>query len=162
MELTQARLKELLHYDPDSGELTWLRSNSNRGASGKRAGTRRKDGRWQARVNGRIYFIHRLAWLWMMGEWPPEEVDHRDCDKGNNRWANLRLASRTQNAANVRASRHNRLGIKGVRFQAGRYEAHTTVNGKQVYLGRFDTAEEASAAYFEAAVARHGEFARAA
>ncbi|CAN7312189.1 HNH endonuclease [Phenylobacterium sp. LjRoot164] len=88
------------------------------------------------------------------------EVDHCDGDGLNNRRANLRLATRLQNQGNRPANRSNRLGVKGVRAHQGRYMAEITVSGRSTFLGSFDTIEEASAAYAQAANTRFGEFAR--
>lgn len=95
----------------------------------------------------------------MTGEWPTEEVDHRDQVRTNNRWDNLRLATHGQNGTHKGPNKNNKLGIKGVRREHNRYVANLWKDGKSVAIGRFDTAEEASSAYFEAAESLHGEFA---
>lgn len=83
-------------------------------------------------------------------------------DPSNDRWANLRLATRSQNFANQRAYKSNRLGIKGVSIRKnGRFLAQIQVHGKKINLGYHDTAESASAAYFAAAKQHFGEYARA-
>lgn len=96
----------------------------------------------------REYRAHRIIWLMMTGEWPPEEIDHIDHDPSNNRWANLRLASSSQNEINRGVPRNNTSGFKGVFFHAKqrRYSAYIKFHGKREHIGMFDTAEEAHAA----------------
>ena len=97
----------------------------------------------------------------MTGEWPSTKIDHRDGDPLNNRWANLRCATDAENSQNRKVMRDNALGIKGVRrHRYGRFAAQITVGKKQLYLGLFDTAEEAHAAYCKASAEFHGEFGR--
>jgi len=160
--IDQKALKEILLYDPTTGTFTWICSLSNRAPIWSVAGSLRKDGRVQIRILGRIYFAHRLAWLWMTGDWPRSLIDHRNLDPSDNRWSNLREATNSQNMANAGVYKNNALKLKGVRFQAGKYEAHITVNHRQVYLGRYQTAKEAQGRYFEEAHRIHGEFARGA
>jgi hypothetical protein len=103
-----------------------------------------------------------LIWLYMTGEWPSDDIDHRDRDGLNNRWANLREATRSQNLANRCAQVNNAIGVKGVCLEraTGRYLAYIKVAGRTIALGRFGTAEEASRAYMAAALQHFGEFAR--
>jgi len=159
--VTAEELRNLLSYNVATGDFYWLRTNSNRAQKGAKAGGCDKLGRRVVRINRRGYFAHRLAWLWMTGEWPSEVIDHKDGNPSNNSWSNLREATQAQNLANSRPKRINLLGVKGVRYQCGKYEANITIDGKQVYLGRYRTVEEAQRAYMIAAVRRHGEFARA-
>lgn len=108
---------------------------------------------------------HLLAWLYMTGEWPADEVDHEDTHRSHNWWSNLRAATSAQNAANRRTNVNNALGLKCVSRVARpgkQYRARIYIAGKRVHLGYFRTAEEASAAYFKKAQEVFGEFARAA
>jgi hypothetical protein len=97
----------------------------------------------------------------MIGDWPPMLIDHRDGDGTNNRWSNLRSASSTQNLNNARRRCNNSSGFKGVYFnkKEGRYMAQIRTASKRLFLGLFDSAEEAHAAYVSAAKIHHGEFA---
>lgn len=104
--LTQEQLKSVLRYDPELGVFIWLAPRTSGVKPGDEAGSLRGDrGRkkssWRIRVFGRVYSRHRLAWFYMTGEWP-EEIDHRDLDPTNDRWTNLRIATRSQNLANRR------------------------------------------------------------
>lgn len=99
----------------------------------------------------------------MTGEWPPQEVDHHDNDGWNNRWDNLRLATRSQNQANTRRYKSNSSGKKGVFRNGGEarpWRAQIQKDGKKISLGYFETIEAASEAFAAAATAQHGEFAR--
>lgn len=140
--LTAQRLRELLSYDPKTGEFT---------RRGARAGTLRPDGRRQLAVDGKIYLEHRLAWLYMTGAFPTYGVDHRDGDPSNNRWKNLREATPAQNNQNLDA-RH---GLRGVTKFRGKWQAQINVDHKFVYLGLFDSPELAHEAYLAAKAKLH-------
>lgn len=161
--LTQERLKQLVHYDPDTGLFTRAVSRTNSKA-GDPVGHANATGYLRAYIDGRIYFLHKLAWLYVHGEWPAQCIDHIDLDKANNRIANLRPATASQNHANRRISRQNKTGFKGVHWcnHFKKYVAQITKNNKVKNLGYFRTPEEAHAAYCKAAFETHGEFARVA
>ena len=105
-----------------------------------------------------------MAWLYMTGRWPRGQVDHRDLDKGNDRWLNLRVATPGQNNANSRSRKTNTSGFKGVSYhiRVRKYVAQIGHNGKIIYLGQFDDPAIAHQAYAEAARRLYGEFARVA
>lgn len=111
------------------------------------------------RIDGRGYIRGRLVWFFVTGKWPIE-IDHQDKDRLNDRWSNLREATRIQNEANKGPYRNNQTGIKGVRFQKGRWHAAIQINWRRTYLGSFTSKEAAAEAYRLAAIAAHGEFAR--
>lgn len=161
-------LMAALDYDPDTGLFTWKiradkATNWNTRWAGKLAGGYDKDGYHNIVVNGFGYKAHRLAVLFMTGEWPPEDVDHADLDAGNNRWSNLRLATRTDNNGNRAMTGNAASGFKGVYLipSTGRWYSKIQRNDVGEYLGTFDTREEAHAAYVRAAERLYGEFARA-
>lgn len=161
--ITQSQLKEILHYDPETGQFTWRVATRGRIKAGGIAGSNNGSGYIRITVDNNQYFAHRLAWFWMTGSWPIGNIDHRDRDRANNAWGNLREATQSQNMANTTTQRTNSLGLKGVYLVSpGRYRAQIRVQGKNHNLGRFDTPEEAHAAYVTAAKKYHGEFARAA
>lgn len=152
--ISQDRLKELLHYDPETGEFTWAMPGKNR-VVGRVAGTLSR-GYIRIRVDIQRYSAHRLAFLWMEGRWPEDEVDHIDGEKTNNRWANLRDASRAENMQNERKARtSSSTGILGVSLFRGKFAASIKTDGKKKHLGFFDTPEEASAVYRSAKKEQH-------
>jgi hypothetical protein len=166
MKLTQERLKELLSYDPLTGVFLWRVDRGGKKA-GDVAGCRKRT-YTVISVDDRIYRAHLLAWLYMTGKWPNPFVDHRDLDKHNNIWTNLREATKSQNMANVGLIKSNKSGLKGVsRYRAGEsygkpWQSHIQKDGKVMHLGHFATKEEAHVAYVIAAERLFGEFARAA
>lgn len=157
-KLTSQQLKQILRYDPCTGHFRWIAGKN----FGKVAG---------GPMNGyvRICFgrhgqdtAHRLAWLYMTGDWPAKFVDHIDGDRANNKWSNLRLARPDQNAANSRRSKNNVSGAKGVSPYRGGFRARIMIRGESIYLGDYNTVEEAAAAYAGAAKVGFGDFARVA
>lgn len=155
-------LKDALHYDPETGHWTWLVRMGSRAGVGTIAGTKDRLGYIQIKFNGKLYKGHRLAWFYVTGEWPKEELDHINRNPSDNRWCNLREASRTQNNRNTGNRKHNTSGLRGAFFCPNRkkkWDARIGLNGKSVYLGSFNTKEEAHAAYLAAARANYGEFA---
>ena len=157
------RLRELFRYDPETGAWTHLKARQ-RVRAGTPAGSPYGGlGYWRLSVDGRGYLAHRLAWLYMTGEWPKLQIDHINGDRADNRWSNLRLASNGQNKANSRRARNNTSGYKGVQYNArlGRWYSSVTARGHRTYLGCFSTPQEAHRAYLAMAERLHGEYARA-
>lgn len=150
------KLREILNYDPDTGVFTWITSNSQRRA-GEAAEWITSQGYSHIMINGKTYKAHRLAWLYMTGRWPPDQIDHI---KHDNWWFNLREASRSPNAQNALPPASNTSGVKGVTWRNGKWEVGIRVRGKRYHVGHFDTLEAASAAYAAAAIRHFGEFAR--
>jgi hypothetical protein len=128
---------------------------------GDSAGITCPDGRRYVGIDGKRYAAHRLAWFYMTGKWPAE-IDHRNCDPLDNRFENLREATRSQNNANMRMRADNSSGKKGVSWDRERnsWKAQISVNGVHKLIGRFPSIEAAAAAYGEAAYKHFGEFAR--
>lgn len=160
--LTIERLKEVLHYEPATGGWRWLVTLSNRATAGAMAGcVSSTNGYIVIKIDGHLYRAHRLAWLYMTGEWAVE-VDHKDTDRTNNRWLNLRSATRTLNNANRSASRLSCL--KGAYWDDRRKKwcAKVKFEGRSYWLGYHGSEAEAHAAYIRGAAAYFGEFARAA
>lgn len=154
-DLTQKRLRERLSYDIGSGEFRWRKN-------GRLAGCLDRDGYRVIGVDGRLYRAARLAWLYVIGQWPDKLVDHKDTIRSNDRWDNLRLVTPSQNSGNAKISKVNKTGFKGVCYfeRDKRYFAYIRAGGRQVHLGSFDTAEEAALAYAKASTELHGEYGR--
>jgi hypothetical protein len=161
--MNQARLKELLSYDPDTGEFRWLQSRY-RNKVGTTAGCLYSEGYRVIALDRKRYLAHRLAWLFMTGVWPGGEIDHINGNPSDNRFANLREATRQQNGANRRVGSNNKSGFKGVHWHKGdkRWRAQIMVAKRIIHLGSFETPEAAHAAYLIAASEHFGEFRRVA
>lgn len=157
MELTQAYLKSILHYDQESGLFTWGK-NRDSTRIGAVAGTTNASGYVVITHKKRKYYAHRLAWLYVTGCWPADEIDHRDVNPSNNKWDNLREATHSQNHRNRKGiAKH---GYKGVTQADNRWRAQIQVGGVRKHLGSFKTPEEAHEAYKAAAIHLSGSFAR--
>lgn len=171
-------VRALLDYDPTNGVFRWKHRPLDL-FSGPHAlrEFRRWNGRYAERLAGhqkeitKEVFVEllgqtltasRVAWLVMTGEWPIYEVDHEDCDPGNNKWANLRLATRSQNSANRRRPKNNRSGYKGVSWDTRRntWRSQLVVAGKRIWLGYFDDPVVAHTAYCQTAERHFANFAR--
>ena len=160
LTLTQERLRQLLHYEPETGIFTWrVTRNGRNSRAGMRAGViNKKWGHRNLKVDGKGYGAHRLAFLYMTGLLPSLYVDHKNRNPDDNRWVNLRLADDSQSAANRIFV--NMTGLKGVRPNGKNWSASLRCRGVSRYLGTYATPELAHAAYAEAARRFHGEFAR--
>jgi len=157
--LTADELRDFVTYDPETGLFTRKHSRRRWKAGTILTGTHDRHGHIRIQIGPRVHAAHRLAFLYMTGGWPPQDIDHINGVRDDNRWANLRPASRADNLRNMKP-KPNKTGLKGVTLNAGRYAAHIRFNYVSHYLGRYDTPEEAHAAYVEAAHRLHGEFAR--
>ena len=147
--LTQERLKEILHYNPDTGSMNWLVLDRNKNPD-KEAGCLSKDGYKVIQIDGRQYKAHRIAWLYFYGTWPKKQIDHINRIKNDNRIHNLREANTSENAQNIVKTKNN-TGYRGVTYwsNSGKYVAMICINGKNKFLGSFTTPEDAHAAYIE-------------
>jgi hypothetical protein len=156
-----ALLKRLLAYDPETGRFRWLVGNGKSVRSGDLAGSKCPRGYRKITVGGKCYAEHRLAYLFMTGAWPEAEINHRNRDPSDNRWANLRPANGTQRRGNCARQAGTASGLKGVSWQkhAGMWRAQIEISGCTTHLGYFVHKETAHAAYMAAAWARYGDFA---
>ena len=166
--ITHDRLKELVHYNPDTGVFTHRDHSRLFGKDAarkrERAGTLHPSGsgKMYLRVglDGKFYTLHRLAWFYMTGEWP-KEIDHVNCDATDNRWANLRECEHIHNTWNRKTPKTNTSGVKGVNMNAkGKWTARIGYRGQRFFLGQHDTLEQAKKAREDAAKRLHGEFYR--
>ena len=150
---------EYISYDPESGSFAWI---VRRGGvrAGAPAGTIDRFGYQVITIGRRRYPAHRIAWTMYYGEMPPSQVDHINLDKSDNRIANLRLATPSENQMNTRGRGAH---LKGVTLhKSGKYQAQIKRDGRGVYLGLFDREEDAAAAYARASRVLFGEFGRTA
>jgi len=159
--LTQIELKQLLSYDPETGVFLRL-THHPRFPIGSIAGSKKKRGHITIRIGYDMYKAHRLAWLYVYGEWPKDQIDHIDCDPGNNRIRNLREADNSQNHANCKRQPNNTSGHKGVRLDKRRGKWHVSLKhkGKERFLGYYDKFDVACSAYAQAAHDTFGQYAR--
>ncbi|RLQ87082.1 HNH endonuclease signature motif containing protein [Notoacmeibacter ruber] len=156
-QLTVERLRQVLRYDPDTGIFTWL---GHGGYRGKPAGTAKSDGYKQIFIDFVPHRAARLAWLYMTGNHPPSGkiVDHRDGNRSNDRWKNLRLATHADNARNRRPKNRN-LPCCGVYRNGSRWTAEIEADGQRHKLGSFRCVEDAVTARCKAEHHFFGDFA---
>jgi hypothetical protein len=156
---TQEELKALYHYDPETGAFTH-RHNRGKGRAGQIAGNINSNGYREMRVCNSLFQAHRLAFLYMTGTFPekPLTVDHINGIRDDNRWCNLRAATWHEQAWNSPAHHHNQSGLKGAWpcKTTGRWQSILTDGKTKIWLGRFDTAEEAHQAWVKAATELRG------
>jgi hypothetical protein len=155
------RVKELLDYEPTTGIFRW-KGRTGRGktplsAPGALAGTTNDSGYRIIRLDRVNFRAHRLAWLYVHGELPKQDIDHINGDRSDNRIANLRSVSRSVNLQNLRSAKsHNKSsGLLGVHLSDNRWIAKLQVDKRTVHIGSFGTAEEASQAYLAAKRSLH-------
>lgn len=155
MELTQAKVREVLTYCPLTGKLTW-RVARGRCAAGSPAGYDADRGYKGVRVFGKMMYVHRVAFLYMAGYLPPE-VDHINGIRDDNRWVNLRASNRLDNSKNMQMPTTNKSGVLGVFWNRGKnkWTARIKVQQRDFHLGHFSCLEDAAAARREAE-ATHG------
>ena len=148
--LTQERLKELLHYDLDTGLFTWINSTNRSIKIKSVAGGKTSKGYTQIRADKKLYLAHRLAWLYVYGDFPENFLDHVNEKPSDNRISNLRLATHQENGHNKSTPhKNNTSGFLGVIWQKPnkKWLAQIRINGKRKHLGLFNTSEDASEAY---------------
>lgn len=152
--ITQAELKELLSYDPETGVFRWrcARGKAKKGAIAGRVEA--KNGYIQIGLFGYLYMAHRLAVLYMTGSYPKTQIDHKNGLVADNRWCNLRETERDclDNAQNMKLFRTSTTGYAGVCFvkSIAKFSSRICVEGRRLFLGYFDTPEEAYAARLKA------------
>ena len=155
--ITRARVLELLTYDPDTGVFRNRVFRSSVAQAGDVAGCLHNMGYWKIRLDRHYILAHRLAWFYVHGVWP-QEIDHINRDRGDNRLANLRSATHSQNMMNKRRTKLSATGFPGVSKHKNQFYAAIKSGGKKRHIGSFKTAEEAHAAYCLAAAETFGEY----
>lgn len=167
-DLPVAYVREALDYDPATGLLVWkVRSDMapqwNGKFAGKIAGTINDRGYVVISINNKDFRAHRIAWAIVTGEWPKDEIDHKNLVKSENWWDNLRPSTHVQNNQNKPAQSNSQSGFKGVSWCkiTKTYVVRMRVGKSYPILGRAATPEAAHAIYIEAATKHRGEFANA-
>ena len=176
--ITAEFVRKIIDYNPENGSLMWKPRTPDMFKDGghgreinckgwntrfanKQAGAKDPiEGYLIIGIYGTLYRAHRIAWLYMTEEWPENDIDHKNLDRIDNTWSNLRQANDKFNNANKSVTKNNKLGVKGVNYRRGKYEARIRVDGRLIILGYRNTKEEAAELYAEAAIMHFGEFAR--
>ena len=154
--IDQESLKSALHYDPDTGFFVWLISPAQCVRVGTQAGTTDAGtGYHRVMIRRKKYQAHRLAWLYMTGEWPTDEVDHINGVRTDNRWANLRSATKAENQQNAALRKDSSSALTGAQFHNNKWQATIRVNGTPMYLGVFADKLDARKAYLDAKARFH-------
>lgn len=151
--VTQESLKELLCYDPDTGDFTRIKAVQ-AARVGDIAGCLGNRGYIVIRINGKNYLSHRLAFIYMTGEFPEHHTDHINGNKTDNRWENLRAVTRGENMKNQKKRKSNTSGVMGVYWNksSGMWQAQIKADGKQMYLGIFADINDAITARKQAEI----------
>ncbi len=152
--VTHKRLLELVQYAPETGQfvrrINPRKDGQSRWKAGTVSGSKNADGYVCTQIDGRKYLAHRLAWFYIYGEWPLHQIDHINRIKYDNRIENLREATNKQNSENKRIGES---GFIGVSFDSRKrkWRARIMHNHKEIWLGHYENAESAHAAYIDAA-----------
>ena len=160
--LTHSYLKEHLHYSIITGKFYWIKPRQNIKVLSV-AGNTYSNGYRYVELNGKAHRAHRLAWFWVTGEWPVNNIDHKNGVRDANYWLNIRNATSSQNQHNKGMQSNNKSGFKGVSWDttANKWRADIRLNCKSKFLGFGLTPEEAHEKRLRAEKEFHGEFARA-
>lgn len=155
-------LRALFSYNRDTGIVVWkTKPKRSKVAVGDEVKSKFSSGYLRVMINGSTYRLHLIIWKMETGADPIDEIDHWDLDKANNKWDNLREATRSQNGMNIAITKRNTSGFKGVsKVPCGKWKASIRYQGKLIYLGHHDTREEAHAAYVAKSIELFGKFTR--
>ena len=148
--MDQKYIKQVFNYAPETGIVTWNVRRSNRVRLGGIVGYKNPGGYLQVRLEKKLWMLHRLIWLWMTGDHPKGEIDHKNGDRQDNRWNNLRDVDKFKNMQNrKKADKDSCTGVLGVCFdkQSGKFRAQRVVNGRKILNKLFTNIEDASEAY---------------
>ena len=148
-KLDSTRLRELLDYKPETGVFTWLVNRSTTKAGSVAGHINKAMGYYKLRIDGKIYWAHRVAWLYAYGKWPENQIDHINGIRHDNRIANIRSVTHSQNMQNLTKAR-SESGLIGAWKQNGKWSSRIRVNGKEIKLGYFESKEKAHEAYITA------------
>ena len=160
-------LRQVLDYNPDTGIFIWkhrpnLMPKNNNARVGKNAGSVNANGYLIIHIDGINYQAHRLAWAYIYNDIDIDQIDHINGAKSDNRICNLRKSTHGQNQQNRSKFKNNKSGFKGVSFfkPLKKWRADLRVGKKLIYLGYFNTPQEAHNAYCNAARLYHGDYAK--
>lgn len=156
--ITQARLKECLRYEPETGRFFWIKKLGPRAMPGNEAGSLNQLGYIKIKVLHQEYSRSRLAWLYVYGKWPDPFIDHINRNRKDDRIINLRVATRGENNRNTQMRSDNTSGVKGVVKIRDQFMARIHYRGESIYLGLHETIEGAGEAVKQASIKYHGEF----
>lgn len=147
--LSREKLEEVLRYNEETGQFIWRKRLSTRCDTGKIAGAIHPEGYIIIGLNGFSYLAHRLAWLYMTGAWPEEQIDHINQDRTDNRWENLRGVTGYENHKNCKLFSNNTSGVTGVYYsnKTNKWISQIKANNKACYIGSYED-------FFEACCAR--------
>lgn len=154
--LTHERLTTLVTYDAETG--VFYKKKGRKGLTNNILGRKRKDGYVSITIDYKPFLAHRLAFFYMNKAWPKETIDHKNKDKSDNKWENLREASYSENNQYTTIPKNNTSGFKGVSRKNGSFRATIRKNGLQEHIGVYNTAELAYEAYCNRAKELFGEF----
>lgn len=158
---TQERLKQVVEYNSDTGVFIWKVSTGRRVKAGDVTGAANPPFYGRIQIDGVRYVSSRIAWLYVYGEYPTVLIDHINTDISDNRITNLRLATVSDNVKNTRVQKGSKTGVKGVTYSTssiGKFEARIGHNGKNYYLGIFNTIEQAKQVLDQKRKELHGDF----
>lgn len=158
---TQERLKQVVEYDSETGVFRWKLSTGPRVKVGEVTGAAKPPIYGRIQIDGVRYVSSRLAWLYVYGEYPDVLIDHINTDITDNRIVNLRLATSSDNVKNTIVQKESKTGVKGVTYSTssiGKFEARIGHEGKNYYLGIFNTIEQAKEVLDKKRQELHGEF----
>ncbi len=160
MGMTQQYLKTILDYNLETG-IFIRKSSYHKNRIGKVAGGLMKNGYINITLYYKHYYAHRLAWFWVTGKWPKNQIDHINNKRDDNRWCNLREANQTQNNGNSLLSRKNTSGYRGISWCEARkkWQVGIHINNKRKALGRYKNLKDAIKVYNKAAIKHFGEYA---
>ena len=174
-------LRQLLRYEPDTGKLFWLERPPSAFVGSAKATAEMQARRWNTRNSGKeaftfvnaqgymrggifgvLHLAHRVIWAIEHGSWPPNQIDHINGDGLDNRLANLRAATSSENCMNRKPPSTNTSGVKGVSWHRahGVWHARIKVSGKNKHIGYFADLHLAAEAYAAASNEIHGQYGR--
>ena len=153
-------IRQRLSYDPETGIFRWKTYPKAKKMVGQIAGHVRKTGQIVILLNNKGYLAHRIAWAYVTGKNPQNQIDHINCDPSDNRFENLRECTALENCRNKRIQKNNTSEVKGITRFRNKWSARVGVDGKKVFLGYFDSIQSAELAVKLGRISLHGEFAK--